>query len=238
VLLGEVLQRLGFTSTEEINACVSDLAWHNEPAHFDWNYHPSVTSPLKRAMDIAGALVGLGITVSILPGVSLAVFLEDGGPVFFKQYRVGLHGWQFPIFKFRTMVPDADRFKLSVKSDNALFFSTKHDRRITRVGRVLRKTMIDELPQFWNVLSGQMSLVGTRPPTLDEVSHYTREHFRRLEVKPGLTGLWQASGGRHEKSFDDVLALDLEYQRTWSLLLDVKIIAKTVYLAMLKAGKS
>ncbi len=233
VMLGELLEQWGLTTPDEIDHALSEQTLANEPAHFSRTPHPSVQSRVKRLIDIAGALVGLGITLSVLPFVALAVHLEDGGPLFFQQHRVGRHGWQFPIWKFRTMVPNADRLKLSVKNGDPLFFSPQgRDPRITRVGHVLRKTMIDELPQFWNVLKGEMSLVGTRPPTLDEVCHYSAEHWRRLEVKPGLTGLWQVSGHRHLKSFDDVVALDLEYQRRWSVGLDLMILIRTVLRAL------
>ncbi len=237
VLLGEILEHWGVASHEEIESAVLKMERHNDARRFGHRYHPSVTSHVKRLLDISGALAGLGLTLSVLPWVALAIHLEGGGPVFFRQNRVGLHGWQFPIWKFRTMVQDADHQKLAVKSASELFFSPTEDKRITRVGRVLRKTMLDEFPQFWNVLVGQMSLVGTRPPTLDEVRHYSPEHWRRLEVKPGLTGLWQACGDRHAKTFEDVLALDLRYQKEWSVALDVKIIARTIFLAVSKLGK-
>ncbi len=235
ILLGDLLEQWHLSTHDEIDAALSELTRENEPVHFDGHAHASVANRLKRLLDIVGALVGLGLALTVLPFVALAIHLEDGGPVFFQQHRVGCHGWQFPIWKFRTMVPHADRLKLSVKSADALFFSpTGKDPRITRVGHVLRKTMLDELPQFWNVLKGEMSLVGTRPPTLDEVCHYSAEHWRRLEVKPGLTGLWQASGNRHLRGFDDVVALDLEYQRTWSIGLDLSILLRTVISALRK----
>lgn len=238
LLLGEILDQWGLTTREQLDGALLKLSRHNEVEHFRWKYHPSVTSPIKRFIDVAGALVGLGLTLTVLPWVALAIYLEDGGPVLFRQNRVGLHGWQFPIWKFRTMVPDADRLKLSVVSDSALFFNAKEDSRITRVGRILRKTMLDEFPQFWNVLLGQMSLVGTRPPTLDEVRHYATPHWQRLAVKPGLTGLWQACGDRHAKTFEDVLALDVEYQEHWSVATDLLVIAKTVYLALARVGRT
>ncbi|MDP1828867.1 MAG: sugar transferase [Archangium sp.] len=229
VLLGELLEQWGLTTPEQIDAALALEVASNEPAHFSREPHPSVNDPVKRLLDVVGALVGLGFTLAMLPWIALAIHLEDGGPIFFRQHRVGRHGWQFPIWKFRTMVPHADRLKASVHSESPLFFKpAKNDPRITRVGHVLRKTMLDELPQFWNVLTGDMSLVGTRPPTLDEVAHYLPWHFRRLEVKPGLTGLWQVCGDRHGKGFDDVLALDLEYQRRWSIGLDVIILLRTI----------
>lgn len=233
VMLGQLLEQWGLATEQEVDAALAEQTVENEPAHFDGRRHPSVDSKLKRLIDVTGALVGLGITIAVLPFVALAIHLEDGGPIFFQQHRVGRHGWQFPIWKFRTMVPNADLLKLTVQAGDPLFFSPKgKDPRITRVGALLRKTLLDELPQFWNVLKGEMSLVGTRPPTLDEVCHYSAEHWRRLEVKPGLTGLWQVSGNRHVKSFDDVVALDLEYQKRWSIGLDLAIIIRTVLRAL------
>ncbi len=237
VMLGQLLDEWDLTTPALIDEALAEQTKENEPVHFALAAHPSVQSRLKRVIDVMGAMVGLGITMSLLPWVALAIHLEDGGPTFFMQYRVGRHGWQFPIWKFRTMVPNADRLKLSVKCADPLFFKPqKTDPRITRVGHVLRRTMIDELPQFWNVLKGEMSLVGTRPPTLDEVGHYAPDHWRRLEVKPGLTGLWQVSGQRHLKGFDDVVALDVEYQRNWSIALDLSILVRTVLRALVRTS--
>jgi len=237
VLLGKILVSWGLITQVELDESIEKLSRRNELIRFGTAQHKSVISRGKRFLDIVGALVGLGLTALVLPLVALAIYCEDRGPVFFKQKRVGLRGYQFTIWKFRSMVLDADTLKLSVKSENKLFFSPKDDPRITRVGRILRKTMLDEFPQFWNVLMGDMSLVGTRPPTLDEVRHYEPHHYRRLSVKPGLTGLWQASGDRHAKDFGDVLALDLEYQKRWSLSFDVMILFKTVYGALVRSKK-
>lgn len=234
VLLGEVLMSWGLISEAELETSINKLSQHNELLRFEAVKHPSVVSGIKRCIDIVGALVGLSLTALVLPWVALAIYCEDRGPVFFKQQRVGLNGWQFTIWKFRSMIPNADQLKLSIKSESELFFSPKADPRITKVGRILRKTMIDEFPQFWNVLLGNMSLVGTRPPTLDEVRHYEHHHWRRLKVKPGITGLWQASGKRHGKDFQDVLALDLEYQRRWTIGLDLSILFKTIYGSLVK----
>lgn len=235
VLLGELFDAWGLTTPEEIDSALWEQVRENEPVLFPREAHPSVRSVLKRLVDVTGALVGLGVTASVLPWVALAITLEDRGPVLFRQPRVGRHGYQFGMWKFRTMVPDADHLKLSVETEDPLFFKpTGEDPRITRIGRLLRKTLVDELPQFWNVLQGDMSLVGTRPPTLDEVARYSPRHWQRLEVKPGMTGLWQISGQRHMKNFDDVVTLDLEYQRTWSHWLDVVIMVKTVARALSK----
>jgi lipopolysaccharide/colanic/teichoic acid biosynthesis glycosyltransferase len=231
VLLGQVLLDWRLITPEQLEASLVTQALYRRNCHFKGAPHASVGSVIKRAVDITGALVGLGLTASAWPFIAGAISLEDGGPVLFRQSRVGLHGRQFGILKFRTMVPDADRRKPSVASDSVQFFSTRADRRITRVGRVLRKTLLDELPQFWNVLVGEMSLVGTRPPTLDEVWHYEEHHWQRLAVKAGMTGLWQASADRHASGFEDVVALDIEYAQRWSLGLDALIIVKTAMAA-------
>jgi lipopolysaccharide/colanic/teichoic acid biosynthesis glycosyltransferase len=237
ILLGKVLIAWGLISKAELDASIRKLSQRNERILFGTAVHASVISKGKRLLDIVGALVGLGLSALVLPWVALAIYCEDRGPIFFKQNRMGLRGYQFTIWKFRSMVLDADTLKLSVKSENILFFSPKADPRITKVGRILRKTMLDEFPQFWNVLMGDMSLVGTRPPTLDEVRHYELHHYQRLHVKPGMTGLWQASGDRHGKEFEDVLAMDLEYQQRWSIGLDLVILFKTVYGALVRSKK-
>jgi lipopolysaccharide/colanic/teichoic acid biosynthesis glycosyltransferase len=237
VLLGKVLISWGLISQVELDTSIRKLSQRNERIRFGTAVHASVLSKGKRLLDIVGALVGLCLSALVLPWVALAIYCEDRGPVFFKQNRVGLRGHQFTIWKFRSMVLNADTLKLSVKSENKLFFSPKADPRITKVGRILRKTMLDEFPQFWNVLMGDMSLVGTRPPTLDEVRYYELRHYQRLQVKPGMTGLWQASKDRHGKEFEDVLAMDAEYQQRWSLGLDVAILFKTVYSALVRSKK-
>ncbi|MBC8122326.1 MAG: sugar transferase [Gemmatimonadaceae bacterium] len=200
----------------------------NETTRFEEEMHPSVRSFPKRALDLTGAVVGLTFTTCILPFIAAAIYLEDRGPIFFSQPRVGLRGKQFMIWKFRSMVPDSDRRKLAVAGYSYAFFNVRKDARVTRVGNFLRKTSLDEFPQFWNVLKGEMSLVGTRPPTLDEVKHYSAEQWKRLLVRPGITGLWQASGKRHLKEFEAVFALDMEYQEHWSFGYDIGLILKTL----------
>ena len=232
VLLGQVLLAWELITPEQLEASLVTQSMYQQRTHFEGQTHPSVNSTLKRAVDVVGALVGLGVTASVLPLIAGAIKLEDGGPLFFRQTRVGLQGRQFGILKFRTMIPDADRRKLSVASESATFFGARSDNRITRVGRLLRKTLLDELPQFWNVLVGEMSLVGTRPPTLDEVWHYEDRHWSRLAVKGGMTGMWQATSDRHGKSFEEVVELDTEYAKRWSLGLDVLILVKTVLAAV------
>lgn len=191
--------------------------------------HPSVRSKAKRAIDIAGALVGLVLTVMVFVGVAIAIKLEDGGPVFFAQTRCSWLGKPFKIWKFRSMVIDAEARKQEVanKVEGALF-KNDSDPRITRTGRFLRRTSLDEFPQFWNVLKGDMSLVGTRPPTPDEIAQYEVSEWQRLNVKPGMTGEWQVNGRSTVTSFEQVVQLDLQYQQKWSLAYDIQLIIKTV----------
>lgn len=185
----------------------------------------------KRTMDIAGALVGLAIT-----GIAFLVYApiikkQSPGPVLFSQKRVGRNGRKFKIYKFRTMFPDAEDRKKDLMKQNKMsghMFKMDNDPRIIPIGHFLRKTSIDELPQFLNVLRGDMSLVGTRPPTVDEYEKYEAPHRKRLAMRPGLTGLWQVSGRSDIVDFEEVVALDAKYITEWTLGLDIKIIWKTV----------
>ena len=197
--------------------------------------HPSVHSRGKRMMDILGALVGLAITAALAVPIVIAIKLEDGGPVLFKQVRCSWLGKRFYIWKFRSMVTDAEALKAKVKNEvEGPLFKNQNDPRITKVGRLLRRTSLDELPQFWNVLMGDMSLVGTRPPTPDEIDQYNVPEWQRLDVKPGMTGEWQVNGRSSVKKFEDVIRMDLEYQKNWSLMYDVKLILKTVLVLLSK----
>ncbi|MBH8553273.1 anti-sigma factor antagonist [Nostocaceae cyanobacterium CENA357] len=191
--------------------------------------HPSVASWMKRFIDIVGALVGLVITGVLSIPIVIAIQIDDPGPIFFKQIRCGWMGKRFKIWKFRSMCVDAEAKKAQVKNQvQGAFFKNENDPRITRVGRFLRRTSLDELPQFWNVLKGDMSLVGTRPPTPDEVERYEVPEWQRLDVKPGMTGEWQVNGRSTVRSFEDVIRLDLLYQKNWSLLYDLQLIFKTI----------
>lgn len=199
--------------------------------------HPSVNSVFKRLLDITGSLVGLLILTLIFIPVAIAIKLDSPGPIFFRQERYGLHGRKFYIRKFRSMVVNAEQLKSLVSNEaSGLIFKNERDPRITRVGRFLRSSSLDELPQFWNVLVGEMSLVGTRPPTGDEVAKYNERHWQRLNVKPGLTGEWQVSGRSSIKDFEQVVDLDLRYQKQWHPLYDLAIIAKTIYVIFAKVG--
>ena len=187
----------------------------------------------KRFMDVVLSLVGIAVFAIPMLIVALLIKLDSKGPVIFKQERVGLNGRHFMMFKFRSMVVDAEEKKKDLEEQNkvsgGLMFKIEDDPRITRVGKFIRKTSIDELPQFFNVLFGSMSLVGTRPPTVDEVEKYDTRHWRRLSIKPGITGMWQTSGRSEITNFDEVVELDKEYIDNWSLWLDIKIMFKTVF---------
>jgi exopolysaccharide biosynthesis polyprenyl glycosylphosphotransferase len=188
-------------------------------------------------MDRVSAAVCLLVLAPVFVGVALAVKLDSRGPVFFRQTRVGRDGRRFNMVKFRTMVVDAERLQADLEGRNeadGVLFKLRTDPRVTQTGRLLRRYSIDELPQLWNVLRGQMSLVGPRPPLPAEVELYERHVNRRLLVKPGLTGLWQVSG-RSDLPWDEAVRLDLYYVDHWSPTMDLAIIAKT-FSAVLKGS--
>ena len=193
----------------------------------------------KRVLDIAGSLVGMVILGIATIFVAPAIKLDSPGPVFFGQTRVGKNGRKFTFYKFRSMYKDAEARKKELMASNevkGLMFKMEDDPRITKVGKFIRKTSIDELPQFWNVLRGDMSLVGTRPPTVDEFEHYEAKHKCRLSMTPGLTGLWQISGRSDIKDFDEVVRLDMQYIDNWSILKDIKILILTVKVVLTGRG--
>ncbi len=193
----------------------------------------------KRAVDVAGAVLGLIVTSPLALGIAIAIRRDSPGPVFFKQRRIGLHGRTFEVIKFRTMVDGAEEQLGDLLARNEIrghAFKMTDDPRITKVGRWLRRTSLDELPQLWNVLAGAMSLVGPRPPLPSEVAGYDIWHRRRLSMKPGVTGLWQI-GGRHEVDFDRWVQTDLEYIDRWSLWLDLKIMARTIPAVLNREGR-
>jgi anti-anti-sigma factor len=199
--------------------------------------HPSVRSPVKRILDVVGAVVGLGITAIAFIPIALAIKLDDPGPIFFGQTRLGWMGKRFKIWKFRSMKVDAEKIKQELESKNqsdGKTFKMENDPRVTRVGRFLRKSSLDELPQFWNVIKGEMSLVGTRPPTPNEVDIYEVPEWQRLDVKPGMTGEWQVNGRSSIRNFEDIIKLDLRYQENWSLAYDLKLIIKTILVVFTK----
>lgn len=193
---------------------------------------------LKRLIDILGSLCGIIVFSPLMLFTALLIKIDSPGPVIFKQERVGLNGRRFFIYKFRSMCIDAEEKKRELMEQNEMdsqyMFKMQDDPRITRVGRFIRKTSIDELPQFFNVLKGDMSLVGTRPPTVDEVEMYERGHWRRMSIKPGITGMWQVSGRSSITDFDEIVELDTQYIDRWNVLLDIQILAKTLLLVFKK----
>jgi exopolysaccharide biosynthesis polyprenyl glycosylphosphotransferase len=185
---------------------------------------------LKRVIDITGATLALVIGSPVMLMLMIATKLDSDGPVFYRAQRIGRKGRNFTCYKFRTMCVDADKLKESLKHKNerdSVLFKISNDPRVTRVGRLLRKYSLDELPQLYNVLRGDMSLVGPRPPIASEVEQYDLSHLRRLDVLPGMTGLWQVEA-RQDPSFDSYISLDTAYVENWSLWLDMKILARTV----------
>jgi exopolysaccharide biosynthesis polyprenyl glycosylphosphotransferase len=188
----------------------------------------------KRLVDLMASVAGVLILSPLLLGIAVAIRLDDGGPVLFRQRRVGLHGRSFDVFKFRSMRPDAEEHRAELAHLNEVrgpVFKMTNDPRITKVGRFLRRTSLDELPQLINVLRGEMSLVGPRPPLPSEVADYDLWHRRRLSMKPGITGLWQVRE-RNTADFDTWVEADLEYIDRWSLWLDLKILFKTIPAAL------
>ena len=194
---------------------------------------------IKRTMDVAGSLVGL-----LFCGIAFLIFaipikLQAPGPVFFSQIRIGKNGRPFKFYKFRSMYVDAEERKKELMAENemdGLMFKMKDDPRIYPLGKFLRKTSIDELPQFWNVLKGDMSLVGTRPPTVDEFELYEAHHKARLSVKPGITGMWQATGRSDITNFEEVVKLDTRYITEWSIGLDIYLLLLTIKVVLTGRG--
>lgn len=198
----------------------------------------------KRLMDIAGGIIGCLFTIILVIFLAPAIYIQSPGPVFFSQTRIGQNGRKFKIYKFRSMYMDAEKRKEEFMEKNKisgspLMFKMDHDPRIIGsgkldrhgrpggIGNFIRRTSLDEFPQFWNVLKGQMSLVGTRPPTVDEWEKYDLHHRKRMAIKPGITGMWQVSGRNDITDFDEVVRLDTKYIKNWSIGLDCKIILKT-----------
>jgi len=207
-------------------------------------YYNVVISPfslfIKRLMDIIGSLAGIVLSSPIMIITAIAIKIDTPGPVFFKQERIGLNRKKFYMLKFRSMVKDAEKYKKELIAQNEMgdtrLFKIKNDPRITKVGKIIRRRSIDELPQFFNVLKGEMSLVGTRPPTVFEVEQYDRHHYRRISMKPGITGIWQTSGRNKIKNFEKIVQMDTDYIDNWSLLLDIKLIFKTIKVLLNKEG--
>jgi exopolysaccharide biosynthesis polyprenyl glycosylphosphotransferase len=185
---------------------------------------------VKRAMDVVGAMLGLTVGAPLLALIALAIRIDSPGPVLFRQTRAGVRGRHFQMYKFRSMRAGSERELEHLRARNEVdgpIFKIRDDPRVTRVGRWLRRHSLDELPQLWNVLRGEMSLVGPRPPIPAEVADYQDWHLKRLQVRPGLTGLWQVSG-RSLLSFDEQVLLDVHYVENWTIWLDLKILLRTV----------
>ena len=203
------------------------------------NYYDANKMLIKRLIDIVGSIVGIAITLVISVFLAPVLLIESPGPLIFKQKRVGKNGRYFYLYKFRSMYKDAEERKKNLMEQNEMkghMFKVKDDPRITKVGKFIRRTSIDELPQFFNVLRGDMSLVGTRPPTVDEFKRYEGYHKRRLSMKPGITGMWQVSGRNDVNDFEEVVRLDLEYIDNWNIGLDIKIIFKTIGIVFKRKG--
>lgn len=207
-----------------------------------------VESFIKRLMDIVGSIIGLIFTGILFIFVAPAIYIKSPGPIFFKQWRVGKNGKKFHIYKFRSMYLDAEERKAELMAQNkvkdGMMFKMENDPRIIGgengkgIGNFIRKTSIDEFPQFLNVLKGDMSLVGTRPPTLDEWEKYELHHRARLAIKPGLTGMWQVSGRSDITDFEEVVKLDTKYIMNWSLGKDIKILLQTIWVVLRRKGSS
>ena len=221
-----VMATLSMTGLVNVFNIRSSAQWsHNEPPET----HPSVRSAIKRLIDIIGAIIGLIISAIILIPIVIAIKVNSPGPIFFHQTRCGWMGKKFEMWKFRSMCSNAEAMKKQIENQaSGAFFKNDKDPRVTKVGGFLRRTSLDELPQFWNVLKGDMSLVGTRPPTPEEVEVYQVPEWQRLDVKPGMTGEWQVNGRSQVRNFEDVIKLDLRYQKNWSLGYDLKLILKTI----------
>jgi len=216
------------------------------------NYVTTKQAFFKRAMDIAGGLVGCLITAVLFPFVATAIYVNSPGPIFFTQERIGKNGKRFKMYKFRSMYMDAEERKKELLAQNkmngSLMFKLDFDPRIignkilpdgtqkTGIGQFIRSTSIDEFPQFFNVLKGDMSLVGTRPPLISEFDAYEPHHRARMSVKPGITGMWQVSGRSEITDFEEVVRLDTKYINEWSLGLDIKILFQTVATVLKRKG--
>ena len=231
-----------------VNIAVLDFVTNSEKAiqrfgdssvvNFSTTFYRSSDVALKRMMDIIGSLIGL-VFCGIVSIFLVPLIKKDGGPAIFAQDRVGRNGRVFKFYKFRSMRVDAEEIKKDLMSQNQMqggMFKIENDPRVTKIGHFIRKTSLDELPQFWNVLKGDMSLVGTRPPTLDEYMKYTPEQKRRLSFKPGITGFWQISGRSNITNFDDVVKLDVAYLDGWTIWKDIEILLKTIKVVVMKDG--
>ena len=230
--------------TESIDAVRSRTGywWRESPPHVEATL-PALSRRdafIKRVLDVTGAAIGLLVAAPVLLSLALLVKLDSPGPVLFAQRRVGLGGRTFRMLKLRTMRDGADDEKASVaplnRSDDLRLFKIDDDPRVTRLGRVMRRWSLDELPQLFNIRAGDMALVGPRPFFESDLDDYEAHHFRRLAVKPGLTGLWQVSGRSDIVDFEEVVRLDRHYIEHWSIGLDLRILARTVPTVITRRG--
>lgn len=208
-------------------------------ATFSPTNHNTSALAFKRFMDITGGLIGIILSLPVILITAIPLLIESPGPLFFKQQRVGKNGRLFNIFKLRSMYTDAEERKQELLNENkmsGLMFKMDDDPRITKVGKFIRKTSIDEIPQFFNVLRGDMSLIGTRPPTIDEFEQYESHHKRRLSMRPGMSGMWQVSGRSEIVDFEEIVELDCKYIDEWSLALDIRLIFKTLGVVLGRKG--
>ena len=238
-LAGELLQ-IGVTVHIYVEDAYQALPNRSIGNVFGYNVLTSTVSPIsfrqslgKRLMDIAGGLAGMTIAVLIGIVIGPIIYIKSPGPILYSQIRVGRHGREFKLYKFRSMYVGADKDKEKLAAQNqikdGLMFKIADDPRIIKgIGHFIRRTSLDEFPQFWNVLKGNMSLVGTRPPTIEEYCRYSPHHKKRLSMLPGITGLWQVSGRSKITDFEEVVRLDTKYIENWSLTLDIKILFQTV----------
>jgi exopolysaccharide biosynthesis polyprenyl glycosylphosphotransferase len=223
---------MGWRAPLEYMGEVPAFSLHREPI-------PAVALLLKRVIDVMVSGVGLVVLSPVLALLAIAVKLDSPGPVFYRSTRVGKKGRRFLFYKFRTMVANADALKEQLRAKNERkgpFFKMANDPRMTRVGRYLRRYSVDEIPQLWNVLKGDMSLVGPRPHPLDDYQQYSLDHLRRLDVMPGITGLWQVQA-RNESSWEANMTLDLEYIEHWTPWLDIKLLFKTIPIVVKGLGQ-
>jgi exopolysaccharide biosynthesis polyprenyl glycosylphosphotransferase len=193
---------------------------------------------IKRVLDVTLSLVALTVTAPFMIAIAVLIKLDSEGPIFYRAARIGRKGRTFTCYKFRTMVANADQLQKDLVHRNerdGVLFKISNDPRITKVGARLRKYSLDELPQFFNVLIGDMSLVGPRPPLAAEVEKYDLAHLRRLDVLPGMTGLWQVEA-RQDPSFDSYISLDTAYVENWNLMLDLRVLARTIGVVLAGTG--
>lgn len=239
-------ETMGIDVTVNLNAFDSSLALDKQIREiaglnvvtFSTKFYKMSHVIAKRIIDIIGSVFGL-LICGFASIVLVPLIRKDGGPAVFAQTRIGKNGRHFTFYKFRSMCIDAEEKKKDLLTQNTMeggMFKVDNDPRITKVGRFIRKTSLDELPQFYNVLKGDMSLVGTRPPTVDEYEQYTPEQKRRLSFKPGITGLWQVSGRSEITNFDDVVKLDVEYIDGWTIWKDIEILLKTFKVVLMRDG--